>query len=433
MKLTVFQSDKGDCLLLESADKKHAMLIDGGVSRAYSEHVAPALASLRAAGRTIDIVYVSHIDDDHISGVLRLLDDEAEWRVHEHQVAHGNPSHPVPEAPRPPKVGCIFHNAFHDLVGKNSGPIEGMLAATATILSGAEHPWLKELSERRREVAASIPQAMRVSQRIKKGQLNIPLNPHFKGKLMLMNNNQPSINLGSVKLNLIGPFEQDVSNLRKEWNKWLTENSAQVKKIQAQAKTDSKNMEESVRSVIGPLTLAAELLGLRELELAKELGNRKKVTTPNLASLMFLAEEGTQKFLLTGDGHWEDILRGLEQHKRFDAKGKFRIDVLKVQHHGSEHNIAAEFCKRVIADDYVFCGNGEHENPDLDVLELIADKRSREQGKFRFWFNSNARVSVKQAGRNHMSKVERLVAKLQQKTEHRLVPKFIAKGSMSVA
>jgi hypothetical protein len=34
-------------------------------------------------------------------------------------------------------------------------------------------------------------------------------------------------------------------------------------------------------SVIGPLDLAAELLGQRELELAKILGNRKKVTAPN--------------------------------------------------------------------------------------------------------------------------------------------------------
>ena len=45
MKLTVFQSDKGDCLLLTSADGKN-VLIDGGMSDSYTTHVAPALNKL---------------------------------------------------------------------------------------------------------------------------------------------------------------------------------------------------------------------------------------------------------------------------------------------------------------------------------------------------------------------------------------------------
>src|SRR5687767_14996879 len=117
MKLTAFQSDKGDCLLLETADGKRRMLIDGGMSRAYTAHVAGPLGGLRSAGKKIDIAYISHIDQDHISGVLRLLNDEAEWVVHEHQIKNGNPGHPEPDSPRPPKIGKIYHNSFHDLLG----------------------------------------------------------------------------------------------------------------------------------------------------------------------------------------------------------------------------------------------------------------------------------------------------------------------------
>src|SRR5262245_45758689 len=145
MKLTAFQSDKGDCLLLETADEKNRMLIDGGMKRAYSEHVASAMGALRDAKKRLDIVYISHVDDDHIAGILQLLNDEADWRVHEHQLKNGNPHHPEPDGPRPPQVDKIFHNAFHDQVGKNSGEIENMLAATAAILSGSDHPWLKEV------------------------------------------------------------------------------------------------------------------------------------------------------------------------------------------------------------------------------------------------------------------------------------------------
>ena len=46
MKLTVFQSENGDCMLLTGADGRK-VLIDGGMKAAYSEHVAPALGKLR--------------------------------------------------------------------------------------------------------------------------------------------------------------------------------------------------------------------------------------------------------------------------------------------------------------------------------------------------------------------------------------------------
>ena len=99
MKLKVFRSEKGDCLLLTSRNGKR-MLIDGGMEDSYEAHVAPELSRMREANKKLDLVYVSHIDRDHISGVLRMLDDEAEWRVHEFQLANGNPGHPAPRSPR---------------------------------------------------------------------------------------------------------------------------------------------------------------------------------------------------------------------------------------------------------------------------------------------------------------------------------------------
>ena len=48
--------------------------------------------------------------------------------------------------------------------------------------------------------------------------------------------------------------------------------------------------------VIGPVLQArARLYAAMELGLAKELGDRNKVTAPNLASLMFYAEEGGER------------------------------------------------------------------------------------------------------------------------------------------
>ena len=85
MRLTAFQSDKGDCLLLTNTAGTARVLVDGGMPVSYDAHVAAAMGKLQIAKKALDIVYVSHIDQDHIGGVLKMLDDEAAWRVHEFQ------------------------------------------------------------------------------------------------------------------------------------------------------------------------------------------------------------------------------------------------------------------------------------------------------------------------------------------------------------
>ena len=146
---------------------------------------------------------------------------------------------------------------------------------------------------------------------------------------------------------------------------------------------------------------------------AKVLGNRAEVTAPNLASLMLLVEEGNKKVLLTGDGHSNEVVKGLKHHGKLSAQGKLHVDVLKVQHHGATANIDEPFCKAVTADHYVFCGNGSEENPELGVIETLVKARraAKPSRPFKLWFNSSSAVATK-ANKEHMKKVETLVASL---------------------
>ena len=45
---------------------------------------------------------------------------------------------------------------------------------------------------------------------------------------------------------------------------------------------------------------------------------------------------------------------------------------------------------RVIADHYIFCGNGKHENPDLAAVTLLLDtnRELRPNAAYKLWFNS---------------------------------------------
>ena len=95
--------------------------------------------------------------------------------------------------------------------------------------------------------------------------------------------------------------------------------------------------------------------------------DHKGVTAPNVASLMFMVEEDGKTLLLTGDGQQDFILQGLQRTGYLGDDG-IHVDVLKVQHHGSENNMDADFARQVSADHYVFCGNGSHGNPEESVI-----------------------------------------------------------------
>ena len=108
--------------------------------------------------------------------------------------------------------------------------------------------------------------------------------------------------------------------------------------------------------------------------LATALGDGvAQVTAPNLASLMLLVQEkGGGRLLLTGDGISSEILDGLRHYGKLDDDGRIHVTILKVQHHGAVANVDEAFVTGVTADDYLFCGNGAHHNPELEVVEELA-------------------------------------------------------------
>lgn len=444
MKLTVFQSDKGDCLLVTTASGHH-MLVDGGMASSYTAHVSPTLGKIEKAKKSLDVVYVSHIDADHISGVLQMLNDLVEWRVYRYQSETKNRKVRPPTCIRPPDIKALWHNGFRDQIGQNAVEIDDVLSASAQTLMAAESPPLKELARIRGDLATSISQALQLSSRISTGQLNIKLNPECLGKLMQVTVGQSPIMLGSAKLFVIGPCPEDLRKLRDEWETWLSENKEAVGRLRRKAQAAEDELHSSAQAILAEaLTKEGEALGARLVAssrfpppdlvaASKVLGQRKMVTTPNLASLMFFLEENGKTVILTGDGHCEDIIKGLKRQGKLTGDKPLRVNVLKVQHHGSEHNIDQSFLEQVIADDYIFCGNGFSNNPDLDVVKLLVETRKKAQGPFRLWFNCTA-DTVKSAGwAKHMRAVEKLTKQLIKKTVGKGKATFLKDSSFELA
>lgn len=411
MKLTVLPSGHGDCLMLESGKKR--MLIDGGVSKAFREKVLPWLE--QSNKRPIDVIYVSHIDNDHLGGLIELLDATYEWRVYDYRKGKT----PAPKKPKyqPPELRTIWHNVFSDVLGENADPVAAALAQTSSILSGLE-PAEGSVEEKVRQyhdnLAEGAKEAIRISYRVGADQLGLKVNPEYDGELMVFRpkRKQPVLKLGKAVFTLLAPRAEDLDKLRLEWNRWLTKHKSLVKDLQRKASAEGDALT-SAAGLVAPMEREAELLATAMVPpniaaRADQLGVRSEVTTPNLASLMFLVEEGSQSLLLTGDGHADEVLSGLDARKKLKADGTLHVDILKVAHHGAEYNTTIDFAERITARHYVFCGNGFQGNPEPVVLQTFVDARKKVNrgGKYTFWFNTTRSYNA------HMKKIGREVDKL---------------------
>jgi len=433
MRLRFFHASDGDCCLVSSGDLdgnggvQHHALVDGGRKGTFEDHARKAIAELPR----LDLVCVSHIDEDHIAGILGLVGDEVAWRVHEFRKAEGLSTR-KPRFPRPPAITEIWHNGLFALVGEDLAPeVEGALEATASLFAGSPDERVRDFASRMANLANGERSAMELSRRISDQQLGIAQN-RPRGALMTREGAE-EIEIGDLRFLMLGPTEDDIAKLREEWQTWLDGNAEALAGLQAEMLEDEGEM-----GLFQRLTRAHP-------RVAMALGDGAgSVTAPNLASLMFLVESGDMTVLLTGDGVSDAILEGLEHHDRLDSQGRLHVDVLKVQHHGAEANVTGEFVRRITADHYVFCGNGAHENPEEEVVRAFALARLEGIGgegpvgpdrPFRFHFTSSSKTKDLSDSRvAHLKKIEKRVKTL--KEDHdpngRLSSEAISKGALTI-
>jgi beta-lactamase superfamily II metal-dependent hydrolase len=420
MKLRIFQSDHGDCLLLQASG--HNILCDGGMSTSMRRHVREPLVDLvNDNGGKLDAVYVSHIDQDHISGVLQLLKDAIDWKVHDHHAANGDTSVRAPRFPRPPKIDALWHNSFQDQVGDNSGEIGDLLAAAVPLLQSTAVDQFVHEAHELGNIAASISEALKVSRFAKPDFLDIPVNvlpgDTGPGGLLFYKDETKTFRIGSMTFTLVGPSQKALEDLKEGWNNWL---------VTKRGKDGLKSVKRAIRKQLE--RFANGQLDTSPFALFDWNGINafKGVTAPNVASLVFMVEDDGKRILLTGDAQQDKLLEDL-QAAGFLEDGHCHLDVLKVQHHGSEHNMDKNFARRVSADHYVFCGNGSNGNPEREVLDIIFKSRIGPASRralapqaadrpFTFWFSTNSADLPADSGKRDNfeateEQVERLIAR----------------------
>ena len=387
MKIKMFHVKDGDCLILRGDDDT-VVLVDGGRATPFEDHVIPALSQL---GTDIDLAYVSHIDSDHISGFLRLIDTEIAWRVFDFHKDDANFHGEQPTLPRPAKINAIWHNGFTSLIDDQTGRVEDALVqATQTLALSEKHRSMFELYE---NLVTGVRETLELNYRLELCGFDDIWNmiSNRDDFLITLSDALESFPVGGFDIKIIGPTVADLEELRHAWNDWLDDNALDVPELRRTAEDLAEDMG---------LSLEAAILNLL-LKEADHLGqDSDKVSEPNVASLSLYLDDGNHTVLLTGDARSEELLAGLRKHNLIQGNNGLHVDVLKVQHHGAAGNVTEEFCEFVTADHYIFCANGAHTNPEKVVLDGILERRIGDKKNtskspnvddpFQFWFTTHS-------------------------------------------
>ena len=100
---------------------------------------------------------------------------------------------------------------------------------------------------------------------------------------------------------------------------------------------------------------------------------------PNLASTVLLFRYREMTFLHTGDSRADLILQALVSSGLMKRNGRVHVNLLHLPHQGSNRNLTPEFLKRVTADQYLFSGDGTHNNPEIGTIAALIAARPCER------------------------------------------------------
>lgn len=209
----IIRARQGDCFILHfgSAEKPELMIIDGGPANVYEPFLKKRIGDLRARQKlgikeqlVVSVVMVSHIDDDHINGLLQLTRELSTLR---HQ-----------QSPLPVKVRSLWHNSFDDLLGTTP-----------------EQPaWEPDGGSEAGAVLASVAQGRQL--RDDAHYLNWAVNAQFQGQLILADECAKPVEITpNLRVTVIGPGKKEIADLQQMHDKWLRERESQGQDISALA------------------------------------------------------------------------------------------------------------------------------------------------------------------------------------------------------
>jgi hypothetical protein len=313
--LDVLPAGHGDALIVSYGrpSRRHRILIDGGPAPKYEEGLRAHLLSLPESQRRFDLAIVTHIDADHIDGMLKLLQDDALGLKVREIWFNGWPQisgTPVPAPSRP----------------DDRGPLQG--------------EFLTDLLRTRR------------------------WNTTFEGGVAGQLLERPIPLPGGATLSVLCPTDTELTRLRREWDKTVTDAGF----APGDSAAIARRLEESGR--YAPPEEAVRSRGGPPVRARPKLGSDRAVANGSSIAVVFEAEG--RRLLLAGDAHARVMAEALRKSAARDGTERVQVDVFKLAHHGSAGNVSRELLGLLDCHRFVVSTNGQYFNhPDAEAIELL--------------------------------------------------------------
>jgi hypothetical protein len=315
----------GDALVVEygPASKPRRVLIDAGTASTWESSVRPRLVERNDS--RYEVFVVTHVDEDHIGGSIRLLDDPDL----KHRVDH------------------IWFNGFvhSEAGGSVLGPIDGE-RLTRRIAKGG-FKWNEPFPD---------PPDVGVG-----GPAVVP----SEGEL-------PRIELeGGAVVHLLSPDGPKLKRMAKEWKEVVEE---------AGLVPGEGTALEAKKPPIGHKEIAPLPDPLDDAALDDLAGRRFKADTSkaNGSSIAFIFEFDGHRALLGADAYSPVLVSSLRRFAEANGEDRVAIDLFKLPHHGSRANVSSALLDVIDTDWYLVSSNGDNfGHPDDEVLARIIRSSTR--------------------------------------------------------
>ncbi|WP_152533899.1 ComEC/Rec2 family competence protein [Pseudomonas syringae] len=323
LEISMLPANEGDALWIRWGDlsRPHQMLVDMG-SMKTGNLIYDKIKSLAPERRKFELIVVTHIDSDHIGGVISCFIKRPALADLE--------------------VKDIWFNGFEHL--DSTAPdfnTESLGACQANEMSR----WL------------------RVS-----GNWNLA----FKGGAVVAPHNAPfpSVELlGGMKVTVLGPSCQRLDQLKPVWANQL------LKALSSKSPVEPDDGIEPMGSEEAPDTLF-------QLEKLAKMPELSDTSIPNSSSIVLMLEYSGRRVILTGDAWADDLLQMIQT---LNTEGCLLVDAFKVPHHASRFNITESLVKSLDCKNWLISTNGSrHHHPDNEAIAKIIHYSNLQPAKLSF-------------------------------------------------
>ncbi|WP_377701305.1 AVAST type 1 anti-phage system MBL fold metallo-hydrolase Avs1a [Pseudoduganella sp. UC29_71] len=353
-QLKMFAASYGDAFLLRDEDPDgFAVLIDGGFASTFQNELRTELIAMARKGRSLDLVIATHIDADHISGLIKFFEQNG-------------PS----GTPKIIKVEQVWHNSLRSIPSPS--------IRTKRNLSTDDDQLIDDICKRgfalsngslRPDEEIGARQGSSLAALLLKGgySWNGSAGHHA------INSNASDFALRSnARVSVPAPKPERLSALREQW---ITElrGLGLIGNVLEGEKYDDAFEFLSAADKASMRTTLTETGHSRSADNSLKEAYVPDDSLNNGSSIAVGIETSTSNILFLGDSWAEDIEEAIE--KRAPTALPQVFDAIKISHHGSMRNTSCKLLGMIDSPIYLISTNGaKHNHPDLPLLREIVDR-----------------------------------------------------------